>query len=72
MSSLQAMKLRATRVEPNRGSLIYEVAVARNPDNETDYVFGMLSLASSYKKNHELFQALVEGFTYVPRNVEKR
>jgi hypothetical protein len=49
--------------------LIYEVEVAKNPDNETTYFIGMVSLASSYEKNHKLFQAVMESFTYVPRNM---
>jgi hypothetical protein len=67
LSSLQAIKLRATRTEPKQGGLIYEVVVAKNPDNKA-YVIEMVSLTSTYEKNHKLFQAVVEGFTYVPRN----
>jgi hypothetical protein len=66
LSTLPALDLKMTRTESGHGKLIYEQIVATSPEKNIVYVVGMVSPASSYEKNRRLFQAVVEGFTYVP------
>ena len=61
LSSLAGFDLKATRTEP----LVYEEIVAKSPDNYV-YFLVLISPAARYEKNHELFKAVVEGFSYTP------
>jgi len=66
LSSLPAIGLKASRTElDDRGNLIYEVVLAKDHDSYV-YVVGMVSPAENYDKGHELFQAVLEGFRYIP------
>jgi len=65
LSSLPAIELKASRTQLDRGKLIYEVMFAKDHDNYV-YVLGMVSPLDRYDKGHELFQAVVEGFRYIP------
>lgn len=66
LSSLPAIRLKATRNELDHGKVIYEVMVAKDQD---EYVYvGMVSSADHYEKSRELFQSVVEGFRYMPPN----
>jgi hypothetical protein len=66
LSSLTAIHLKASRTEVDHGEMIYEAIIANNPRKEIVYVIEMVSPASRYEKNHELFKAVVEGFSYTP------
>ena len=66
LSSLTAIHMKGSRTEPDHGKLIYELIIANNPNKEIVYEIGMVSPASRYEKNHELFKAVVEGFSYTP------
>lgn len=71
LSSFSAVDLKATRTEGDRGSLIREEIVAKSPDNSV-YFIGMISPAYRYEKDHELFKAVAEGFSYTAtENVQK-
>jgi len=65
LSSLPAIELKTTRAEPNRGTLVREVILAKSPD-EYVYVVGMITPADQYEKNRKLFKEIVDGFRYVP------
>jgi len=64
LSSLNAIHEKATRAEPNRGTMLQEVIVAKSPD-EYVYAVGMITPADQYEKNLKLFKAIVDGFRYV-------
>jgi len=65
LSSLAGFDLKATRTEPDHETLVYEEIVAKSPDNYV-YFLVMISPAARYEKKHELFKAVVEGFSYTP------
>jgi hypothetical protein len=66
LSSLPALHLKLTRTEINHGRLIVEEVIANNPNKDIFYVVGMISSADQYDKNQNLFNRVVEGFSYVP------
>ena len=66
LSSLAAIHLKVSRTEVEHGKMVYEVIIANNPKREIVYEIGMVSPASRYEKDHKLFEAVVEGFRYVP------
>ena len=66
LSSLAAIHLKASRTDVDHGELIYEVIIANNPKKEIIYEIEMISPASGYEKNHQLFKAVVDGFSYTP------
>ena len=66
LSSLTAIHLKASRTDLDHGKLICEVIIAKNPKKEIVYEIGMVSPAFRYEKDHKLFEAVVEGFRYIP------
>jgi hypothetical protein len=65
LSSLPAVKLKASRTNLNEEKLIYEAVDAKSPDNYVYFVL-MVTPAEQYEKNQKLFKAVVDGFRYVP------
>jgi hypothetical protein len=65
LSSLSAIRLKASRNSPSHGKLICEVLFAEDQDGNV-YVVGMVSPAERHDKDKALFQDIVEGFRYIP------
>jgi hypothetical protein len=66
LSSLTAIHLKVSRTEVEHGKMVYKVIIANNPKKEIVYEIGMVSPASHYEKDHKLFEAVAEGFSYIP------
>ena len=67
LASLSAIHLKATWTERDEGTLISEMIVANHPQKDIVYQIGIVSPANRWEKNHNLFQAVVEGFRYLPQ-----
>jgi hypothetical protein len=65
LSSLPAIELKASYTKLDHEKVIFEEILAKGPDNSV-YLLGMTSPADRYDKDHELFQAIVKGFLYIP------
>jgi len=64
LSSLPAIKLRASRTQPDEGRLIYEAVDVKSLDHV--YSLFLVTPADQYDMCEKLFKSIVDGFRYVP------
>lgn len=67
LASLSAIRMKATWIERDQGNLFSEMIVANNPEKNIVYEIGIISPANYWGKNHKLFEAVVDGFYYIPK-----